>query len=600
MKSDIDPITFEVIKSALDTLADEMALVVMRTACSHILRDAMDYSTAVCDAQGRFIAQGLTNPIHLGSFPDAMRRLVAEYGETAVPGDIFAFNDPYGSGGMHLPDVFVVKPVFVDGVIVGYAGTLGHQSDIGGIAPGSMALYATEIYQEGLRIPLMKLYDAGEPNRTLFQLLEKNVRVPVEVLGDIDALVAACASCERGLERLVGRYGRETFARYVEALHDHAERLMRAEIAAMPDGIYEFEDWLDGMGDIPEPVRFKVSITISGDTVTIDWTGTSGQLEAAINGPLPTTNSMAYLAVRCAARSPIPNCEGFIRPITVTAPLGSVVNPTEPAACASRGIIAYRMLDAMFGALSEVAPERIPAACEGGPTSTQFSCTHEGRRYVTGGGSLGCWGGRHHQDGLDGVSNPGANMSNQPIELIEASVPMEISRYGLVENSGGPGRSRGGYALVREYKVLSDEATLHVRSDRRAILPYGLHGGLSGTPSWNIINPGPDQYTLPVCPMRPIPLGRGDRFQHIQPGGGGFGSPLERDPELVLDAVDNEMITPEYAFDVYGVVIDGRTVDHEATAERRRRLAASPADPAVHLRHFHQAIGVDPAERPQS
>ena len=309
---------------------------------------------------------------------------------------------------------------------------------------------------------------------------------------------------------------------------------------------------------------------------------------------------MAYLAVRCAARSPIPNCEGFIRPITVTAPLGSVVNPTEPAACASRGIIAYRMLDAMFGALSEVAPERIPAACEGGPTSTQFSCTHDGRRYVTGGGSLGCWGGRHHLDGLDGVSNPGANMSNQPIELIEASVPMEISRYGLVENSGGPGRSRGGYALVREYKVLSDEATLHVRSDRRAILPYGLHGGLSGTPSWNIINPGPDQYTLPVCPMRPIHLARGDRFQHIQPGGGGFGNPLERDPELVLDAVENEMITPEYAFDVYGVVIDGRAVDHEATAERRTALAESPGDRSAHLHHFHQAIGVDPAERPRS
>ena len=597
MKTDIDPITFEVIKSALDTLADEMALVVMRTACSHILRDAMDYSTAVCDAKGRFVAQGLTNPIHLGSFPDAMRRLVAEYGETAVPGDIFALNDPYGSGGMHLPDIFVVKPVFVDGAIVGYAGTLGHQSDIGGIAPGSMALYSTEIYQEGLRIPLMKLYDAGEPNRTLFQLIEKNVRVPVEVLGDIDALVAACASCERGLERLVSRYGRETFAHYVEALHDHAERLMRDEIAAMPDGVYEFEDFLDGMGDVPEPVRFKVTITISGDTVLIDWDGTSPQLDAAINGPLPTTNSMSYLAVRCAARAPIPNCEGFIRPITVTAPLGTVVNPTEPAACASRGIIAYRMLDAMFGAFSEVAPDRIPAACEGGPTSTQFSCTHEGRRYVTGGGTLGCWGGRHDMDGLDGVSNPGANMSNQPIELLEASVPMEITRYGLVENSGGPGRSRGGYALVREYRVLSDDAILHVRSDRRAILPYGLHGGQPGTPSWNIINPGPDQYTLAVCPMRPIPLERNDRFRHIQPGGGGFGNPLERDPDKVLDAVDNEMITPEYAFDVYGVVIDGRAVDHAATAEQRRALAASPRDDAVHLRHFHDAIGVDPSDR---
>lgn len=274
-----------------------------------------------------------------------------------------------------------------------------------------------------------------------------------------------------------------------------------------------------------------------------------------------------------------------------------MVNPTEPAACAARGIIAYRMLDTMFGALAEVAPERIPAACEGGPTSSQFACTHDGKRYVTGGGMLGCWGGRFHLDGLDGVSNPGANMSNQPIELIEASVPMEITRYGLVENSGGPGRSRGGYALIREYRILSDEATLHVRSDRRAILPYGLHGGLSGTPSWNLVNDGSGQRTLPVCPMHAIDLKQGDTFCHIQPGGGGFGDPLERDPDKVLDAVDNEMITEQYAAEVYGVVINGRAVDQAATIERRRSLAQAPPDQSIHLRHFHVTIGVNPDHR---
>jgi N-methylhydantoinase B len=594
MKNDIDLITFEVIKNALGTIADEMALVVMRTAYSHILRDAMDYSTAVCDTQGRFIAQGLTNPIHLGSFPDAMRRLVDEYGERTQPGDIFIFNDPYGSGGMHLPDFFVIKPVFVDDTLVGYAAALGHQCDVGGIAPGGMALYATEIYQEGLRIPLMKLSDAGKPNETLLQIIEKNVRVPVQVLGDIRALQAACMNGERGLQQLVSRYGIDNFARYVEALHDHAERLMRAEIAALTDGVYEFEDWLDGMGDDPTPIRFKVTITINGDAIKIDWAGTSKQVKAAINGPLPTTNSMAYLAVRCAVRAPIPNCQGFTRPIEVTAPLGSVVNPREPAACAARGIIAYRMMDTMFGALAKVTPERIPAACEGGPSSPQFAGDHEGKRWVTGGGLLGCWGGRYHRDGLDGVSNPGANMSNQPIELIEAGIPIEITRYGFAEHSGGPGRSRGGYALLREYRMIADETSLHMRSDRRAILPYGLDGGLPGTPSWNIINPGGEQRTLPVCPMKSVPLRRGDSFCHVQPGGGGHGDPLERDPEKVLDAVDNEMISEAYANDVYGVVVRDRAVDEDATVACRAALRAGPRDETIYLRYFHESIGIDP------
>ena len=594
MNERIDPITFEVVKNALGTLADEMALVILRTAYPDVLRDTMDCSTAMCDAQGRFIAQGLTNPIHLGSFPDAMRRIVAEHGDTARAGDVFIFNDPYGSGGMHLPDFFIVRPAFAGAELIGYAATLGHQADVGGIAPGGMALYATEIHQEGLRIPLMKLYDEGRPNTTMFQILEKNVRVPDKVFGDIRALLAASASGERGLERLVARQGIDNFKQCVEALHDHAERLMRQEISALPDGVYEFEDWLDGLGERPEPVRFKVAITIAGENVEIDWEGTAPQLKYAINGPLPTTNSMGYLAVRCAVRAPIPNCQGFTRPITIKAPLGTVVNPIEPAACASRGLIAYRMLDTMFGALAQAAPDRIPAACEGGPSAPQYAGTHNGKRFVTGGGMLGCWGGRRFHDGLDGVCNPGCNLSNQPIELVEASVPMEISRYGFVENSGGPGRSRGGYALIREVRMLADETSLHMRSDRRAILPYGLSGGRPGTPSWNIMNPGPEQHTLPVCPMHSVALAQGDTFRHVQPGGGGHGDPLERDPEKVLDAVDNEMITVEYAREVYGVVVLGRRIDQDATTALRATMRAGPRDEDAYLRHFYRSLGIDP------
>ncbi len=597
MNRGIDPITLEVIKNALGTTADEMALVVMRTAYSKILRDSMDYSTAVCDREGRSIAQGLTNPIHLGSFPDAMRRVVAEHAATMRPGDVFIFNDPYGSGGMHLPDVFVIKPVFVDGEVEGYAATLGHQCDIGGIAPGSMAVFATEIYQEGLRIPLLKLYDEGRPNQTLFDIIEKNVRVPIEVFGDLRAQLAACESGERALKELVKRYGAPEFRRYVEELHDYAERLMRREIEALPDGIYEFEDWIDGLGTAPQPIRFKVTITIAGDGIAVDWTGTSEQVKGAINQPIPTTKSMTYLGIRCAVRAPIPNCDGYMRAVKVTAPLGSILNPTEPAACAARGITAYRMLDTMFGALAGVIPDNVPACGEGGPSAIQFGGWHEGKPFVAGAGLLGSWGGRRHRDGLEGISNPGANLSNQPIEVFETGLPLEITRYGYVENSGGPGRSRGGYALIRECRVLSDEAVVTMRTDRRTILPYGLEGGQPGTPSYNFINQGAaDQTILPVCPMEPAVLKQGDTFCHIAPGGGGFGDPLERDPELVHASIYNEMITPEYAFDVYGVVVRNGHVDMAATEKRRAELKAAPQGRSAYLRHFHDSIGVKPQQ----
>ena len=593
MNKPIDPITLEVIKNALGSVADEMALVVMRTAYSNIMRDSMDYSTALCDRDGCSVAQGLTNPIHLGSFPDAMRRVVAEHKETMQPGDVFIFNDPYGSGGMHLPDVFIIKPVFIDGQVEGFAATLGHQCDIGGIAPGGMAVYATEIYQEGLRLPLLKLYEAGKPNQTLFRIIEQNVRVPVLVMGDLRSQLAACDSGERGLTQLIEKYGVVTFRRYVEELHDYAERLMRHEISALPDGVYEFEDWLDGLGEEPQPIRFKVTITIAGDGITIDWAGTSEQVKGAINQPVPTTNSMCYLAVRCAVRAPIPNCDGYMRAIKVVAPLGSIVNPTEPAACAARGITAYRMLDAMFGALAQVVPDSVPAAGEGGPSAILFGGRHNGEPFVAGAGLLGCWGGRRNRDGLEGLSNPGANLSNQPVEIFESGQPFEVTRYGFVENSGGPGRSRGGYALVREYRLLADEAVVTLRTDRRAILPYGLDGGLPGTPSWNIVNPGPEQRILPVCPMDSIPIKGDDVFCHICPGGGGYGDRLERDPQKVFEDVHNEMITEDYAFDVYGVVVGGDGVDRDGTEKRRAEIRAAAPDDTAYLRHFHQSIGVD-------
>ena len=593
MTDRLDPITLEVIQNALSSIADELALVIMRAAYSNIVRDSMDYSTAVCDRHGRTIAQGLTTPVHLGSFPDAMRNLLAKFEGNIRDGDVFIFNDPYGSGGMHLPDFYVVRPAFVDGELEGFAATLAHQQDVGGIEPGGMAVYATEIQQEGLRIPTLKLFEAGRPNDAILALIERNTRSPVNVMGDLRSQIAACATGVRAIERLVRRYGSREFRRYAEALHDHAERMIRAEIAKLPRGTWRFEDHVDGLGDSPVPIRFAVALTVSGDGIDIDWDGTSAQVEAAINGPMPTTRAMSYLAVRCAIGGAIPNCEGYMRAITVRAPEGSVVNPRNDAACGARGIICFRMFDALMGAFAQLLPDRIPAANEGGSNNPHIAGRDRGgNRFLVSGGLMGCWGGSATHDGQEGISNPAANLSNTPIELLESRHPVEITRYAFVQNSGGPGRHRGGAALVRGYRLLADNAVLVMRSDRRKHLPYGLAGGRPGTPSWNILNPGPNQRTLPACPMSAVPMVDGDEFVHIQAGAGGYGDPLERDQEKVRADIENELITPQYAEEVYGVILGAIGVDSAATERRRAEMRAAETRPDAYLDLFYRTVGI--------
>ena len=589
----IDPITLEILQNALGAIADELALVIMRSAYSNIVRDSMDYSTAVCDRHGRTIAQGLTTPVHLGSFPDAMRNLTRHFDGGFLEGDVYIFNDPYGAGGMHLPDFYIVKPVFVGGELEGFVATLAHQSDVGGIAPGGMAVYASEIFQEGLRIPVLKLFDAGIPNDAIFRMIERNTRQPTNVMGDIRAQLAACNNGEQALQKLIHSHGAEKFRQYMDELHDYAERLIRAEIRKLPDGTYFFEDCLDGMGENPEPIWLRVHLTIAGDQVVVDWEGSSKQVKMAINGPMPTTNAMSYLAVRCAIGAAIPNCEGYMRAITVKAPTGTVVNPTEPAPCGARGITCFRMFDALLGAFAQVIPGRIPAANEGGSSAPHIAGRdHNNKAYMISGGLMGAWGGSMQRDGQEGLSNPAANLSNTPIELLESRQPVEITSYAFVQNSGGPGRMRGGAALQRGYRLLADEGDLIMRSDRRKVTPYGLSGGLSGTPSWNIVNRDAGQQLLPVCPMESVPMRRGDEFVHIQAGAGGFGDPLERQPEKVLRDVENELITPEYAADVYGIVIRDGLVHAEETARRRASLARDGSYRSAYLNHFYDTIGI--------
>jgi N-methylhydantoinase B len=309
---------------------------------------------------------------------------------------------------------------------------------------------------------------------------------------------------------------------------------------------------------------------------------------------MPTTYAMAYLAVRCAIGAAIPSCEGYMRAISVSAPRGSIVNPEEPAACGARGVICFRMFDTILGAFSQILPHRIPAANEGGSSAPHISGRrrHNNKPFLVSGGLMGCWGGSMARDGQEGISNPAANLGNTPIELLESRHPVEVTCYAFVQNSGGPGRHRGGVALMRGYRLLEDEAELIMRSDRRDILPYGLSGGMPGTPSWNVINPGPGQTLLPVCPMKSTPLVKGDEFLHIQAGAGGFGDPMERSADKVLADVLNELMTIDYAAEVYGVVIEAGEVNYPATELQRHMLAASKSYKTAYLNHFYHSVGI--------
>lgn len=480
--SRIDSIRLEVMKNAFDAIADEMALMLMRAAYSPIVRDSMDYSTAICDAGGQTLAQGVTTPMHLGSFFDAMQYLRHHYEGNIRPGDVFIGNDPYAAAGQHLPDIYIIEPIFHDERIVAWTTTLAHHADVGGIVPGSNALGATEIYQEGLRLPFLKLYDAGEMNTAIWEIIGLNTRVPEMVHGDLRAQMAASRAGRRSFMELVSRYGIDTVLACAEELHDYAERLGRAEIRDLPNGTYYFTDHIDGLGEEPEPIVIQLAVTINDDTISVDFEGSSPQVKGGVNTPLPFTKASVYTALRSVMLSDIPNCHGFERVIEVTAPEGTVVNSVHPAPCGARGITGYRVIDAMFGALAQALPDRVTADGMGGSTVPTFAGWHEGRSFVFTETVMGTWGATSEHDGQAGVPHMGANQANVPIEMIEANYPLRIRQYGLVPDTGGAGRKRGGNAFIREYEYTGEtEGLVSLRSDKRDFPPHGLYGGEAGS-----------------------------------------------------------------------------------------------------------------------
>ena len=571
--SAVDPITREIIQNALAASADEMAVALYRTAYSTVVRDCLDYSTSLCDANGDMIAQGVTIPLHLGAVPYAMETLFKKFEGDMEPGDVFIMNDPF-DGGMHIPDIFIVKPIFHGEERIGFAVSTAHHLDLGGRLPGSSACDNTEIFHDGLRIPWLKLHRRGVPDDALYTLLRANVRVPRMTLGDLNAQLSACHIGERRILELAAKYGVDTFRSCAADLIDYTERLVRAEIASWPDGSHTFTDYLDSNGVGGPRVKLQVTLTVEGDSLTADFRGTDPQAPGAINNSLSFTASVANLCVRSVFREEIPNTAGMFRPIRIVTEPGTVVHGVMPAASSMRGITGFRLVDTMFGALSGIVPDRVMAAGEGGNSLVIIGGEHEDKSpYVYFELICGTWGGRPDRDGIDGITNPANVASNVPVEQAESEYPLRIERYGLVDDSGGAGKYRGGMAIEREWTLLRDDAHLAIRSDRRDHPPYGLFGGLPGSPSNSIRRGAGGEEVLPT--MISTRLAAGESLYHRQPGGGGWGDPLERQPEEVARDVRNGKVTLQSARREYGVVLDGFTVLEEETDRLRGKIRAS-------------------------
>jgi N-methylhydantoinase B/oxoprolinase/acetone carboxylase alpha subunit len=518
----IHPVDFEVFKNLFLSIAEEMGVTLCRTGFSPNIKERLDYSCAVYDGAGETIAQGDHMPVHLGAMPLSVRAAI-EAGPMAS-GDVVMLNDPF-RGGTHLPDITLVSPVFLgrEKRPSFYVANRAHHSDVGGMTPGSMPV-ARELFQEGLILPPVWLARRGRIVTDVLALVLANVRTPDEREGDLSAQIAANRVAETRLRDTVRRYGRPMTLGYARALQDYTERVLKAAIRRIPDGVYAFEDALDDDGFNDRPVAIRVRITIKGDRATVDFTGSDPQVDGSVNANYAMTLSACLYAFRCLVGDDVLYNAGVARPLRVVAPEGSVVNALRPSAVAGGNVeTSQRITDVVLGALGQALPDVLPAASQGTMNNITLGGTdpRTGRRfayYETLGGGMG---GRRGMAGLSGVHTHMSNTRNTPVEAIEHYLPVRIRRYGLRRDSSGPGAAPGGEGIVREYEVLAP-TTVTILSERRRRAQYGVRGGQPGGSGRNTLIRDGQETVLPgkiELQLRP-----GDRLRIETPGGGGYGT----------------------------------------------------------------------------
>jgi N-methylhydantoinase B len=549
----IDPIRLEIIRNALVAAAEEMSVAVRRTSRSTVVREIGDYSTAVFDASGRNVAQSARLPNHLNTMGPCITDIITSHLplESWCEGDTIVTNDPY-CGGQHLPDIVVFRPVFVDHVRVALVGAMAHHIDVGGSSAGSYDAKATTIFQEGIRIPPMKIIKSGVLNEEVIAIILQNVREPEMLRGDLASQMAALEIGERNIVRLARKYGSAFLTTAADQIIAQSERLMRAAIAKVPAGVYEFEDFLDDDGINPEPIRICVKLTFQDDEVIIDLSGSAPQVDGPLNCTLNMTRSAIYFALIAAIGDDIPANSGCYAPIKIVAPPGTIVNCLAPAPVVARIAVCHRVVNVIMGALAQALPERIPASYYG--VSYVYiveALSDDGTRQVYLDAPVGGYGADAQEDGANGLSAGIHNAPNTPMEMVESMYPIAFTGYGLRCDSAGAGRTRGGLGMYREFRLESRAGILGATFDRFRFAPFGLFGGRPGATGRLILrrNGQVEELGSKIAKVR---LTKGDVVRIETSGGGGYGDPSQR-PRTLIDAdIAVGYITRECAERDYG------------------------------------------------
>jgi N-methylhydantoinase B len=544
--STLDPVTVEVVRNKLDGIANEMELTLLKSSFSPIVKEGLDASASLFTLQGETLAQAIAIPIHLATLIPCVKRILAEFPpETMRDGDVYCMNDPY-LGGTHLPDIAVVMPVMHRGRPLAFAAAMTHHQDVGGMAPGSVPTNATEVFQEGIRLPPLKLREGERFNDTLLKILRRNVRIPETFEGDLMAQVAACTVGVRRLGALAATYGDNHLTAIFAELLERSEAMTRDALRAIPAGTYRAVDFLDNDGiDLDRRIRIEVAVTLRDGAITVDFAGSSPQVRGPFNVVPSGSLAASCYAVRAITDPTIPTNGGCFRPITLKLPEGSIVNPREPAPVNSRTATIKRITGTILAALAEAVPDRVPADNAGELLVLAFGGTRpDGTRFVTGELVAGGAGASAGKDGVDVIETDATNCMNLPAEALELDAPIRVHRTALRRDSGGAGTHRGGLGLVREYEILSGEVSFTHRGERHFIAPTGRGGGRDGAMARTVI------YRLDgseeVVPSKIVTtLHAGERVVFETAGGGGYGDPAARDPAAVAaDVADGKVTTP--------------------------------------------------------
>lgn len=544
-----DPIALEITWNGLKSVADECFLTIMRSAFSTNIKERHDHSTAIADAAGRLVVQAENAlPIHLASMAGLMTRILEHYGDSIAPGDIFIGNDPHVAGGTHLPDINLAAPIFDGDRLIGFVANIVHHADVGGAAVGSMSGGLDEIYKEGLRIPIVRLYRKGVLVEDMLRLLLLNMRLPDERFGDLNAQIAAAHLGRRRVEEIMANIGADGLTRAFDDIIARTRTRMQAAIATLPDGDYTFSDVMDDDGAGTRDILIKLLIRKRGTRIAFDFTGTDPQMTGNFNCTFNATQSGVCFALKALLDPEVPNNQGIFDAIEITAPQGTLVNCVFPAAVAMRANTCQRIVDVVIGALADALPDRVIGAANGANTSAVFAGTdpRTGKQYVyleTLGGGMGA---RATHDGKDGVQVNITNTSNLPVEAIEQEYPLRVEGYALVEDSGGAGRHRGGMGIRRILRPVGHTCEFNGVGERFSNQPWGVFGGQPGKAGAFMIEDDTGAVRKLAAKASGIKLKPSERVVIDTPGAGGYGDPQDRTTEDRKEDLESGKFTAEF------------------------------------------------------